>query len=386
MSGTTVTPEYLAEDIGPSIIATASLTIAFTTVFVALRYYARHLSQTRFGVEDVIIPFAWLAEVGLCIIGIVMVKRAGTGRHVEYVLKTHPEGVISHYKGLFANQLVHPLAVALPKIVIVILFLRVFNQKWERRAAWITLWLMLGTLISYSVASMFQCRPISYNWDQSIPGKCFNFDLLANSSSVPNILTDLIVLVLPIRTVIGLKVSTSRKIGLMLIFLTGSVGIVASVIRTIVFVCTDPLLDITFNYVALVNWTIIEPGMYLLAACALSFKPLWRMLSKFIGLYALCTHTKSSATITTLPMPAQESIHLETLKTASSGGFTKLSSGRDTIDEELEVETAAVKPPGPGITVMRTVETMEEFPYATRASNVAVADPTESPRAVGRAI
>lgn len=64
------TPAYLAEDIGPTVIATASCMIIFCTVFVGLRYYARYLTQTRFGVEDVIIPFAWLAEMGLCIVGI----------------------------------------------------------------------------------------------------------------------------------------------------------------------------------------------------------------------------------------------------------------------------------------------------------------------------
>jgi len=63
-------PQYLAEDNGPTIIATASLMIIFSTVFVGLRYYARYLTTTKFGAEDIIIPFAWLAEIGLCIVGI----------------------------------------------------------------------------------------------------------------------------------------------------------------------------------------------------------------------------------------------------------------------------------------------------------------------------
>jgi hypothetical protein len=62
--------EYLAEDNGPTIIATASLMIIFCTGFVGLRYYARYLTSTRFGAEDIIIPFALLAEVGLCVVGI----------------------------------------------------------------------------------------------------------------------------------------------------------------------------------------------------------------------------------------------------------------------------------------------------------------------------
>lgn len=63
-------PQYLAEDNGPSIIVTASLMIFFCTTFVGLRYYARYLTSTKCGAEDLIIPFALLAEVGLCIVGI----------------------------------------------------------------------------------------------------------------------------------------------------------------------------------------------------------------------------------------------------------------------------------------------------------------------------
>jgi hypothetical protein len=43
-----------------------------------------------------------------------------------------------------------------------------------------------------------------------------------------------------------------------------------------------------------VTWTIIEPGIYLLSACALSFKPLFRMSAKALHLHAFITHTKST--------------------------------------------------------------------------------------------
>ena len=72
MSGSIISqsPAFLAEDIGPSITATASLMIVFSTVFVGLRFYARFLAHAKFGVEDVITPFAWLGEMGICITGI----------------------------------------------------------------------------------------------------------------------------------------------------------------------------------------------------------------------------------------------------------------------------------------------------------------------------
>lgn len=54
------------------------------------------------------------------------------------------------------------------------------------------------------------------------------------------------------------------------------------------------LILYTDKHVELINWTIIEPGLYLIAACALSFKPLFRMLAKALHLDSLITHTKSA--------------------------------------------------------------------------------------------
>ncbi|KAF2737957.1 hypothetical protein EJ04DRAFT_421307, partial [Polyplosphaeria fusca] len=279
--------EYLSEDIGPTILATASLMIILITLFVGLRYYARCLTNTNLSVEDFIIPFAWCAEVGLCVTGIVMVLKAGTGRHMDYITLTDPGRIPEHFKGIIIIEILHLPAVAFPKLCVVLLYLRIFVNKWERRITWILLCIISTTWVSYTIAIMFQCVPFAYNWDKTIPkGRCFNFAIFSHSSSVPNIATDVVVLILPIRTVLHLKVSTARKIGLLLIFLTGSVGIIASIIRTVVFARTDPLVDVTFTHADLVNWSIIEPGMYLIAACALSFKPLFRMFAKAFHLHS----------------------------------------------------------------------------------------------------
>jgi hypothetical protein len=66
----TPTPEYLAEEVGTQLIATASLFIIFSTIFVVLRYYARYLTHTKLGLEDIITPFAWISQIGLCITAI----------------------------------------------------------------------------------------------------------------------------------------------------------------------------------------------------------------------------------------------------------------------------------------------------------------------------
>ncbi|KAF1946514.1 hypothetical protein EJ02DRAFT_495313 [Clathrospora elynae] len=295
----TTSPEFLAEDNGSSVTATASVMIIFCTTFVVLRYYARYLTSTSFNIEDVIIPLGWLAEIGLCVVGIVMVEKADTGRHMVYILSTDPAKISEHFKGIMIQEFLHPAAVAFPKLSVVLLYLHILTNKYERMAAKTLIFLIFATWLSFTMVAIFQCMPFAFNWDKTVPGgRCFNVQRYATISSVPNIFTDIAVLILPLRTVWGLKISVGRRVGLLLIFLTGSVGIIASIIRTIVFAETlasaGPLTDVTWNHVTLINWTMIEPGMYLLSTCAFSFKPLFRMVAKGLHLQAFITHTKST--------------------------------------------------------------------------------------------
>lgn len=131
-----------------------------------------------------------------------MVEKAGTGRHMAYVLATDPAKISEHFKGIMIQEILHPAAVAFPKLTVVLLYLHILTNKYERTAAKLLVSVILATWVSFTVATMFQCMPFAFNWDKTIPGgSCFDVQFFANSSSVPNIVTDLAVLILPLRTV-----------------------------------------------------------------------------------------------------------------------------------------------------------------------------------------
>lgn len=142
---------------------------------------------------------------------------------MAYVISTDPEKISEHFKCVMIQEVLHPAAVAFPKLTVVFLYLHILTKNCERIIAKALIFLISATWISYTVAAMFQCIPFAFNWDKAIPGgKCFNVQAYGSSSSIPNIITDLAVLLLPLRTVWGLKISTGRRVGLLLIFLTGS--------------------------------------------------------------------------------------------------------------------------------------------------------------------
>jgi hypothetical protein len=153
-----------------------------------------------------------------------MVRKAGAGRHVDYVVADDPRKLPEFFKGILVNEILHLPAVAFPKLCVLVLYLRVFTNKSVRVATWALIYIVASTWIAYTVAAAFQCQPFAFNWDKTIPqGKCFDVTVFALSSSVPNIVSDVAILFLPVRTIIDLKVSMGKRVGLCFIFLTGSV-------------------------------------------------------------------------------------------------------------------------------------------------------------------
>ena len=143
---------------------------------------------------------------------------------MAYIVTVDPAKISEHFKCIMISEVLHPAAVAFPKLLVVLLYLHILTNKYERMAAKVLIALIFATWLGYTIAVMFQCMPFAFNWDKTIAnGRCFDVQAYANSSSVPNIFTDLAVLVLPLRTVWGLKISIGRRVGLLFIFLTGSV-------------------------------------------------------------------------------------------------------------------------------------------------------------------
>lgn len=80
----------------------------------------------------------------------------------------------------------------------------------------------LMQMVGVFFALVFQCTPIAFNWDHTIKGgHCIDQRLLFVSTSAFNILTDIIVLGLPLYILADLKIRRRTKIGLIFIFLLG---------------------------------------------------------------------------------------------------------------------------------------------------------------------
>lgn len=78
---------------------------------------------------------------------------------------------------------------------------------------------MIG--ISNALVAAFACTPIRGFYDPSVPARCIDSPSFYWANASLNVITDVIILVLPIPVVWGLQMSIRRKIEITLLFLTG---------------------------------------------------------------------------------------------------------------------------------------------------------------------
>ena len=151
------------------------------------------------------------------------VKHAGVGHHIQYLEQTDPQKVIVWGKYLVAISTLYFGGVNIPKLAILALYRRLFPNKSNRVAIYIVMGSLIGLTISTIVTALAACRPFAANWNLDLPGSyCIDKEAFFRYGSLPNIITDIVMLVLPVRVVWNLHTTTRLKIGLTITFLTGS--------------------------------------------------------------------------------------------------------------------------------------------------------------------
>lgn len=126
-------------------------------------------------------------------------------------------------KYLVAISLLYFWTVSIPKIAILVLYHRLFPDRRLRRTVVILIGVLIALTLATGITAFSACRPFAANWNPKIPGSfCIDKEGLFRWASFPNILTDVIILLLPMRTIWNLHTSLQLKIGLVSTFAVGS--------------------------------------------------------------------------------------------------------------------------------------------------------------------
>lgn len=113
------------------------------------------------------------------------------------------------------------------KMSILMIYLRLFGvSKKFKYFTWVVMFFVCGYLFSNFWTQLFGCSPPSKYWYPNTPGHCMNYTKAGLAYGSMNISSDLFILLLPLPMIWNLKLSRREKIGVSLIFMSGTMYVI----------------------------------------------------------------------------------------------------------------------------------------------------------------
>lgn len=144
---------------------------------------------------------------------------SGLGRHARTLSLAQQE---QFFKLLLAFECVYVTAVALIKTSVLLMYLRIFPSRGFRIAAGIIGATIVSWWIAIVLVCVFQCKPISKAWLPWNDGVCINLKASFIGNAIPNILTDVAILCMPVQQVLKLQTNAIQKLMVLFMFGLGS--------------------------------------------------------------------------------------------------------------------------------------------------------------------
>jgi hypothetical protein len=127
-------------------------------------------------------------------------------------------------QALIAVELFYLHVLTAVKLSLLITYRDIFPTQWVHVGtccigAVCILWWFVMFILAFA-----QCRPLSLMWDiyGGTAGSCMDKYVVLYGNSIPNIITDALILSLPLREVLRLQMNKPKKIGVFSMFLLGS--------------------------------------------------------------------------------------------------------------------------------------------------------------------
>ncbi|KAK7963612.1 hypothetical protein PG988_010586 [Apiospora saccharicola] len=186
-------------------IIVESIVIALTTAVLGFRILAR-MQALGLGADDYLVITGYVIMIAY--VGIIMSCYDFLPTMKEYPLLQHNLPKI--LKDLFAASPIYISCITCLKASVLLFYRRIFNSTgWVRLATWAML------------AMLLVCIPIRKNWDTGLPGACYNAVEMYKALCVTNILTDLIIMALPVKVILSLQMRKVEKAVLISCFALG---------------------------------------------------------------------------------------------------------------------------------------------------------------------
>ncbi|KAH9219720.1 hypothetical protein DL95DRAFT_482812 [Leptodontidium sp. 2 PMI_412] len=308
-------------DRSPELIAVTSAFLSIAIFSIGLRIFMRLHLVIGVGADDILIICAGMASIAEAA-GTIIGTKYGLGRHIDEQLVEWRE---PYAKSILTTYFSYTISATLIKVSFLAFYLRLFPDRALRVATYIAIFVSASFGIATLLTGALQCIPISMLWDFSQPGHCININLFYFANAGIHILTELLIYILPMRTLWKLHLPLRRRLGLCAI-LTITRLIVISCYRVATIRVLLGSEDLTWNTTTPLMWYTIELNLAIFIACGPAFLAFFRRYipSVFGGSSApsndQASHRKNSYPLGTITRPATQ---------ANKSGLTTTVTARD---------------------------------------------------------
>ncbi|OLN91618.1 hypothetical protein CCHL11_06606 [Colletotrichum chlorophyti] len=271
-------PSWAAESNTARIMAIVTVFHFLALTSVGLRVYARVWVIRSPGWDDLTIIFSALCALGGWVVFVIQANY-GLGKHLVTIDKQY-DYVVYQHASFWQSVISAGAALMWLKVSIALNLLRLTVSNWYKWALWATIALTLVYCIGGMFPFFFHCQPMSGYWDKSIKPKCRGGDELNKFGVVNtglNILTDIILAVLPVPMVWNLQMKRRVRIYVIGILSMGYFAVAMGIIKAYHQCVAINDRDKTFNQ-SVQFWGFLQLQVGIIAACAPTLKPLFSRL------------------------------------------------------------------------------------------------------------
>lgn len=181
-----------------------------------------------------------------------------------------------------ATELIYVPAVSLPKVSILLFYLRLNPTKNFRYSTYAVIFLTMAYLTSLLLVQLFACQPVKKLWQPLIDGKCINEDPVYLVIPIAGTLLDIMVLLLPIPMLIKLQVNLRTKLLLGAVFAVCSSTVLLSALRIWSTSKIQGTMDLTWNAAISNCLTVCEVNLMIVCGSIMVLRPFCRRHLPFL--------------------------------------------------------------------------------------------------------
>ncbi|KAL2173740.1 uncharacterized protein P884DRAFT_211066 [Thermothelomyces heterothallicus CBS 202.75] len=272
-------PGYDPDNLQPWTVAVVASVTVLAVVAVALRLLSRYIKAQKLWWDDYMIMFSM--SWNFVVVGFIFAMySAGMGIHAD---KVSLDKIVLMAKFLVVAEILYIYNLVWTKLAILLMYYRIFHFPYFKKMAYIVGGFVVAWCICCMFLFIFICVPVEKLWYPELPGHCINQvgTWIANAAST--ILTDVVILALPIPQVWKLQLRRPEKVGVTMAFCLGFFVVFASAYRfTVLFTYTNT--DPTYSLAPTVGWTAIEMSAGIVSACLPTIGPVVGLCARKLGI------------------------------------------------------------------------------------------------------